>query len=67
MDIRVVRAYLEKFPQDRETKCPYDFYDCLPNLDDNDTIYLYCLACNYRLNIGLNLYDKMKRECGGKN
>ncbi len=65
MDIRVVRAFIELFPQDRDIKCPYDSYDCLPNMDHNDTIYLYCLACNYKINVGLNLYDRMKRELGG--
>mgnify|MGYP000026128739 CR=1 FL=1 len=31
------------------------------NLTDNDTVYLYCLACNHRVNVGYNLYDRMKR------
>lgn len=34
-------------------------------MDHNDTIYLYCLACNYKLEVGLNLYERMKRELGG--
>jgi len=60
VDIRVVRAFLDKFPENGDTRCPYDLYQCLTNIDHNDTIYLYCLACNYKIEVGLNLYTKMK-------
>lgn len=30
------------------------------NLDNEDKVFAYCLACNYKVYIGLNHYDKMK-------
>lgn len=61
MDIRIVREFLGRFHGDRDITCPYDLYEMLPNLTGNDTVYLYCLACNHRVNVGYNLYDRMKR------
>jgi hypothetical protein len=40
-------------------KCPMDQGSLLCNLDLNDTIYLYCLSCNYKNNIGLEVYTKL--------
>lgn len=40
-------------------KCPMDQGSLLCNLDLNDTIYLYCLSCNYKNNIGLEVYEKL--------
>lgn len=67
MDIRVVRKYIASNRMDKDILCPYDGYDTLPNLDDNDTIFLYCLACDYKVSIGYNLYDKMKRAVDAEN
>lgn len=61
VDIRVVREFLSRFHGDRDITCPHDLYDMLPNLNHNDTIELYCLACNYRVEVGYSLYDRMKR------
>ena len=40
-------------------ECPMDQGSLLCNLDLNDTIYLYCLSCNYKNNIGLEVYEKL--------
>jgi hypothetical protein len=31
------------------------------NLDLEDNIYLYCLSCDYKNNIGLEVYAKMEK------
>jgi hypothetical protein len=41
--------------------CPVDQGPLLPNLDLNDTIYLYCLSCNYKNSMGLEVYDRIER------
>lgn len=67
MDIRIVREYLDKYRGGTEIMCPYDILPLYPNMTNDDIIYLYCLACNYKVNVGYNLYDKMKRAIGGTN
>jgi len=39
--------------------CPMDQGLLFCNQDDNDNIFLYCLSCNYKKDVGLKLYDKM--------
>lgn len=43
-------------------ECPLDQGPLMPNLDNNDTIFLYCLSCDYKKNIGISFYEKIKRE-----
>jgi DNA-directed RNA polymerase subunit M/transcription elongation factor TFIIS len=38
----------------------------MPNQDNNDKIYLYCLSCEYRNEIGLDQYDRMEKAISGK-
>jgi len=40
-------------------ECPMDQGSLLSNLDLEDNIYLYCLSCNYKNNIGLEVYSKI--------
>jgi hypothetical protein len=40
-------------------ECPMDQGSLLCNLDLEDNIYLYCLSCNYKNNIGIEVYDKI--------
>jgi hypothetical protein len=40
-------------------KCPMDQGSLQSNLDLEDNIYLYCLACEYKNNIGLEVYEKL--------
>jgi hypothetical protein len=43
-------------------KCPMDQGSLLCNLDLEDKIYLYCLSCNYKNNIGLEVYENIMNE-----
>lgn len=61
MDVRIVREFLGRYQGDKDITCPFDNYQMLPNLRHDDTIYLYCLACNHKVDVGYNLYDRMKR------
>jgi len=36
----------------------------MPNQDINDKIYLYCLSCEYKKEIGLDLYGRMEEAVG---
>ena len=40
-------------------QCPMDQGSLLSNIDLEDNIYLYCLSCNYKNNIGLEVYTKI--------
>jgi len=40
-------------------ECPMDQGSLLCNLDLEDNIYLYCLSCDYKNNIGLEVYEKL--------
>ena len=39
--------------------CPVDQSFLLCNQDLEDNIFLYCLDCNYKNNIGLNKYEQI--------
>jgi hypothetical protein len=41
--------------------CPLDQGPLSVNQSNDDVIYLYCLSCKYKNNIGLSLYDKLKK------
>lgn len=40
--------------------CPIDQGLLFPNLDNDDNIFLYCISCSYKKNIGIDLYSKIK-------
>jgi hypothetical protein len=40
-------------------ECPMDQGSLQSNLDLEDNIYLYCLSCEYKNNIGLEVYSKL--------
>lgn len=35
------------------------------NIDENDEVYMYCLACSYKLKPGMALYSSMKDRIEG--
>jgi hypothetical protein len=41
-------------------ECPMDQGSLLCNLDLEDNIYLYCLSCEYKNTIGLEVYKKIE-------
>jgi hypothetical protein len=42
-------------------ECPLDQGPLSVNQSIDDVIYLYCLSCNYKNNIGLLFYSKIKK------
>jgi len=42
--------------------CPMDQGPLMPNMDENDIIYIYCLSCTYKNVIGMDLYDKITKK-----
>jgi hypothetical protein len=39
--------------------CPLDQGFLLPNQNDQDEVYLYCLSCQYKKFIGFGFYDEI--------
>ena len=64
MKIQYVSKYINLAEEGLAPKldCPMDQGLLLCNQDIDDVIYLYCLSCEYKKTIGLDLYDKMKGE-----
>ena len=64
MKIQYVSKYINLAEEGLAPKldCPMDQGLLLCNQDIYDVIYLYCLSCEYKKNIGLDLYNKMKTE-----
>ena len=62
MKIQTVSKYLALAEEGLVSKleCPIDQGLLMPNLDSNDIIYLYCLSCNYKNNMGLEVYDRIE-------
>lgn len=42
-------------------ECPFDQGLLLCNLNKDDSIYLYCLECEYKKNIGFKVYDNIRK------
>ena len=40
-------------------ECPMDQGPLLPNQDLEDKIYLYCLSCNFKKDVGLKYYNEI--------
>lgn len=61
MEIRYVSQYLALAQEGlvEEMLCPLDQGLLMANQDFGDNLYLYCLSCEYKNYIGLNLYNKM--------
>lgn len=41
--------------------CPSDEEELYPNLTEDDRLYLYCLSCNYKNYLGLEIYSKIEK------
>lgn len=41
--------------------CPMDQGLLFANIDTEDEIFLYCLSCDYKKYIGLQMYNMMER------
>ena len=64
MKIQYVSKYINLADEGLAPKleCPMDQGLLLCNQDHEENIFLYCLSCEYKKTIGLDLYDKMKAE-----
>jgi hypothetical protein len=63
MKIQYVSKYLSLSKEGLvpELLCPMDQGSLYPNQDSEDNIFLYCLSCNYKKNIGLEMYTNLKK------
>lgn len=63
MKIQYVSKYIALSEEGLVSKmeCPIDQGLLLSNLDKEDNIFLYCLSCDYKKNIGIKLYDDIVR------
>ena len=63
MIIHIVRKYLEL--SNNNTIPPVlceldnDHGSLMPNLDENDEVFLYCLACEFKIHLGINSIQDM--------
>jgi hypothetical protein len=64
--IQIVSKYLTLAEEGLVSKvdCPLDQGLLMPNQTFDDKIYLYCLSCEYKKEIGLELYGKMEQAIG---
>ena len=46
--------------------CPMDQGLLMPNLDNDDTVFLYCMSCGYKKTVGIQLHEKMAGLINGK-
>ena len=67
MRIQIVSKYLDLASQGLVSKmdCPLDQGLLMPNQSIDDKIYLYCLSCDDRKEIGLDLYGRMEESVRG--
>jgi hypothetical protein len=63
MKIQYVSKYLSLSEEGLVPRldCPMDQGPLMCNESNDSIIYLYCLSCQYKNNIGLELYGKIKR------
>jgi hypothetical protein len=64
MRVQVVSKYLALAEEGLVSRldCPIDQGLLMPNLDENDNIFLYCLSCNYKNSMGLEVYDRIRKQ-----
>jgi hypothetical protein len=68
MRIQYVSKYIALSEEGLVSKmeCPIDQGLLYPNLDEEDNIYLYCLACDYSRTLGIEAYNKIMRMVENK-
>jgi len=64
MRIQYVSKYVSLSEEGLVSKleCPIDQGLLLPNLNENDNIFLYCIECSYKKIVGIDLYNKIKNK-----
>jgi hypothetical protein len=63
MKIQYVSKYLSLSREGLvpELLCPMDQGSLYPNQDAEENIFLYCLSCDYKNNIGIEMYANLKK------
>ncbi len=69
MRIQYVSTYISMSEEGLVEKlsCPVDQSLLFCNQDLEDNIFLYCLDCNYKKDLGLATYNKIVSEVESKN
>ena len=71
MRVQYVSTYISMSKEGLVEKllCPVDQSILFSNQSLDDNIYLYCLECKYKKNIGISTYEKIVRavDLNGKN
>jgi hypothetical protein len=64
MRIQYVSKYISLSEEGLVSKleCPIDQGLLLPNLNENDNIFLYCIECSYKKIVGIDLYNKIYNQ-----
>jgi uncharacterized protein YebE (UPF0316 family) len=64
MRIQYVSKYISLSEEGLVSKleCPVDQGLLLPNLNELDNIFLYCLSCSYKKIVGIDLYNKIMKQ-----
>ena len=64
MRLQIVSKYIALSEEGLVSKleCPLDQGLLMPNLDNEDDIFLYCLSCNYKNTMGLEVYDRIEKS-----
>ena len=68
MRLQTVSKYIALSEEGLVSKleCPLDQGLLMPNLDNEDDIFLYCLSCNYKNTMGLEVYDRIEKSVRAK-
>jgi len=69
MDFRIFSTYYQLSVFDKklpEILCKVDaeHMSLVPKLDENDSIYLECYACGYKMRPGSDMYNRLKESVG---
>ena len=64
MRLQTVSKYIALSEEGLVSKleCPLDQGLLMPNLDNEDNIFLYCLSCDYKNTMGLEVYDRIEKS-----
>jgi hypothetical protein len=64
MRIQYVSKYISLSEEGLVSKleCPIDQGLLLPNLNENDNIFLYCISCSFKKIVGIDLYNKIMNQ-----
>ena len=64
MRLQIVSKYIALSEEGLVSKleCPLDQGLLMPNLDNEDNIFLYCLSCDYKNTMGLEVYDRIEKS-----